>query len=822
MSSAIRRRIVVLSPLLFLGCAPVLEQTVDRLHEDRPIPVEDLTVAPGFDKRAPRVVAVLPLENETPDAEGPEIVRRLFYGNFSALPFRDVELSKVDAVLEGASTEDVAELGKKLSADGLVRGKVIRFERNYYGIYADLQAEVEFELVAAATGEVLWKARAEEAKRNVSLSLSPVSLAVGMVGNVLEISRMALIRTTNDACRRAVRSIPVPGRLEGRPEVFEFTHNGLGRVLKKGDRLEVALEGSPGLVATFGVPGVRADIPLREGGEKKGLYTGVLALPEGIEASGVVLEAALSNDRGEVARWVDASGSLRIDTKPPAAVGGLRAEAKDAAVELAWVEGQDRDLSLFRVLRSDSPLQGYVPAGDTQSARYTDTKLTNDRDYFYKVVAVDAAGNESEPSGRVRIMPVAPGPRPIRGTLRGQVFWPRAGGPYVLDGDVEVARGSSLTLEAGTVVQGRRGSGLRILGTLSAEGSDTQRIALVRAEKSEPWAGVTIQGPGGAPSSLSYVRIDGASTGLTVADASPKVDRLRVSGCEFGIVVEGAEAVPKITVALVHENGAAGIAVRGLAAPVVSQCRIFQNGGPGVTFEDAGGLFFQNEVAENRGGGLRATGGTLKAGFNRIEGNSGFELSLLGLEKGFPTIDLNYWGEPESLEAAASVALPRRSIMVLSRPEPKAPTAELPILDAPPPEGLPSGLWIRRKPYLTQVVARPRAERSPFVVGVDALEAGDYPAAAAALARAAEQNPGDPEAYFWLGAARMGMGKPEEAAEAFQKACLLDVKSVEYRAQLAEAYLAAGKKTEAELTFREVLRLDPGNERAKALVGSPR
>ena len=159
----------------FLGlgaCAPVLESTVDRVSADKPVVAENLAVSPRLRERPPRLVAVLGVENATPDPEAAEIVRRLFYGNFSALPFRDVELGRADGALASAPEAAQAELAQRLGADAYVRGRVHRFERNYYGVYADLVADLEFELVEAGSGQVLWRARADETRRNVSLSLS--------------------------------------------------------------------------------------------------------------------------------------------------------------------------------------------------------------------------------------------------------------------------------------------------------------------------------------------------------------------------------------------------------------------------------------------------------------------------------------------------------------------------------------------------------------------------------------------------------------------------------------------------------------------------
>jgi len=795
-----------------------MESTVDRLYEDSSIPPEDLFAAPDFAKRAPRNVAILPPDNATEDTEASEIVRRLFYGNFSPLPFRDVEPALVDRALEEDAGASLADLSKKLGADGFIKGKVLRFERSYYGVYANIYAEVEFELIDAKSGDVLWKVKAEEDNQNVSLSLSPLGIAVGMAGNAFEVSRLALLNTANKACRRAAASIPVPQTMGRRPRIEELLHNGVGKILKSGDKLQVAVRGTPGLEAWFSAPGVRKDVQMVEDSADTGAYSGNLLIPDGLEISGVVLEARLTNDRGEAVNWIDALGPVQIDSKPPEPPENLAALPGDRNAEISWLEGNEADLALYRVFRSNEPLQGYENVAETQRPDFKNENLDNDRSYFYKIAAVDKAGNQSVFSARAEVVPVAPGPRKVSGELPEKAFWPRAGGPYVLHGEVIIQAGAKLTIEAGTQIIAMPQSSLRVEGGLDAAGVAEKRISF-KGKDGAQWKGIAVSGPA-AEASLIYVNIENAEQGLSIKDASPRIERTRISNCNLGVSVEGPEAAPRLIRALIHGNRGPGLKSSSLAAPTVSMSKILQNKGPGVLLSGGGGVLFDNEISANQEGGITGNASTLKLGYNRIHANEKFELNLSGIEKGLPDLNLNYWGEQEAVEAGVSVPITEKALIALERPGPKSEKYEIPIFGAETPQEIADGLWIRRRSYLVdESHARSSAGPPPFVDGIEKLESQDYEGAAKALEKAVEQDSFDAEAYYWLGVAKIRLGKPDQAVSALMRACLLKVDNVEYRQELANAYNASGKIKEADMTLREVLKLDPENEKALQLLG---
>jgi fibronectin type 3 domain-containing protein len=100
-----------------------------------------------------------------------------------------------------------------------------------------------------------------------------------------------------------------------------------------------------------------------------------------------------------------------VDT-PPAAPTGLAAVAGDGTVDLSWTANTEPDLAGYNLYRSSGSAP--VDTGGTPlnmalivaNTTYHDTGLTNGVVYHYRLVAVDSAGQSSDPSSTVDATPV--------------------------------------------------------------------------------------------------------------------------------------------------------------------------------------------------------------------------------------------------------------------------------------------------------------------------------------------------------------------------------------------------------------------------------
>ncbi len=125
-----------------------------------------------------------------------------------------------------------------------------------------------------------------------------------------------------------------------------------------------------------------------------------------LNGDGVPDVLSSSRDDDKVA-WYQNQGT---DETSPSAPSGLVATSGDNQVDLSWDANTESDLTGYNVYRSTSSFQEIANAtqvndGLVEDSSYTDSGLTNGTEYFYRVTAVDDAGNESGLSGESSAIP---------------------------------------------------------------------------------------------------------------------------------------------------------------------------------------------------------------------------------------------------------------------------------------------------------------------------------------------------------------------------------------------------------------------------------
>ncbi len=126
---------------------------------------------------------------------------------------------------------------------------------------------------------------------------------------------------------------------------------------------------------------------------------------------------------GNVSAESAAVTATPLDDVAPAPVASVEATDRpnDAggAATVTWSASLSGDVATYRVLRDD------VQVVETSSTTVTDTGLTNGREYKYQVVAVDDAGNVSEPSAPALATPhddTSPAPTVAFGVTPERIF----------------------------------------------------------------------------------------------------------------------------------------------------------------------------------------------------------------------------------------------------------------------------------------------------------------------------------------------------------------------------------------------------------------
>lgn len=146
-----RRKLLffLLAIVFFIGCA-----TPHHLL------VED------YKNRNLRSIAVLPVQNETPNLQAPEVFRPIVYQKIKQKGYESPALSFIDSRLAEKNIREAGQihsltpqdLGKLLGVDALLYPTVTEFSTTYLVAYASITVGAKFELKDARTGELLWQA----------------------------------------------------------------------------------------------------------------------------------------------------------------------------------------------------------------------------------------------------------------------------------------------------------------------------------------------------------------------------------------------------------------------------------------------------------------------------------------------------------------------------------------------------------------------------------------------------------------------------------------------------------------------------------------
>ena len=137
----------------------------------------------------------------------------------------------------------------------------------------------------------------------------------------------------------------------------------------------------------------------------------------------------------------------------------------------------------------------------------------------------------------------------VSGRISSSVRWVPESSPYIVSGDIIVARGATLTIAAGTEVRFRRFPSsqpytnrgvLRVLGTLQVEGNKDKRVYFGLSENGAigDWGGIWVDGYYGGRVIMEYAEVENAQRGIYVSGGSPVIKHSRFSSNFTGIHLE--------------------------------------------------------------------------------------------------------------------------------------------------------------------------------------------------------------------------------------------------------------------------------------------
>ncbi|MFH2075489.1 MAG: GNA1162 family protein [Pseudomonadota bacterium] len=648
-------------------------------------------VDPYMEKHRPRTIAVLPFFDRSRSKHGFETVRRGFYNHFSSLPFKDMELYRIDDLLKKAGLTDPEEinktspqkLGEILGVDAVVYGEISDFDKLFAVIYSQVSVGAEVKMVDAKTGNFLWSGQHVARIHEGGLSVTPVGIVATVIVAAMNMRDIQLLRACDDLFREMVKTIPVPSLAEALrpPEIFLLVQDTQNRPRKAGDEIRVVMQGTSKMRASFDIGEFRKRIDMHEQDSDPGVYLGIYRVVPGDNLAGALITGRLMDDAGNSAEWVDAIGTVTLDTIPPAKPTQLRIVGRDRLVLLTWEKSAAADLSGYRLYRSQTPLSGYQEIAKTEFSEHRDQGLDNGRRYYYQVSAVDRAGNESEKSEPASGMPVAPGPTPVEGAIEADTTWYAGASPYVIEKEVIVRDKAVLTIEPGTEIHSRGGA-LVIEGRLQAQGDGEHLILFDAAEGAERWAGIRFANVREKENLLRFVRIRKATAGIACENSSPRIEESELTENATAIAIRGAFSAPAVAGNTLHKNGETAVFISDGAKPTLSGNRIHDNAAEGVVIRSASPVILRNAIMKNRGGGVAVSGAQVSLTENSLTDNGPFDLA--GEMTGEPVVALtNWWGTVRGIEIFARIRGRIDVGTILSAPYPAGKPVALPILASP-------------------------------------------------------------------------------------------------------------------------------------------
>jgi TolA-binding protein len=833
--------------VLLSACRGGFNKNIDSIQEklEQKIPAENIFVAPDYDKDKPLSVAILPFENLTQEKEAPDLLQQLFYNNFSSLAYKDVELSYINTKLPNFNPKnifkspDLKKNGEHLGSDALILGRVTEFESFYAGVYSSFTVAVELKMIDVETQRVLWSVKHKEVQRSGSIPMTPIGAIITAASSALDLSRYHIITTINKLYQSAVETIPPSANLKGKsfPKISNLVHNGVNRNLIKGERLEVGIEGTAGLNATFSISPWKTTIQMQE--KTPGTYIGsYIVRPKDTISDGVIV-VRLSDSWNNVCRWEDTLGFVNVDGVPPDSPSGLQTIPGSQNVLLRWNKSTAADVAEYSIWRSKTPLSGYQKIHSTEFTRFEDKDLENYTTYFYRVMAGDRAGNKSQAVVGIPGTPVPPGPTPVEGSLADDSIWHSGANPYHLKGDVIVPTGSILTIKPGVIVKADAKSRLIIHGRLDASGEKNAPVLFTATDKNQHWSGIVFE-RSAEKCRLSNFELNDSEIGIRIIESSPEIVSGTVKECMTGIRIEGSRAAPVLDDLTIYKNKTNGIEATDMAKARITRCRIAYNSDSGVKLVRSQAKVLKNDISYNKNGVFLDQAPGLVGG-NLIIDNSETGITAKNIDLPSLNIDLNYFGQPQNVRIFSSH--PDRktaSIVVLSSKDYKGERQAVTI--DPFPESAPQNersLVIATRMAKTSdskkavtaetgqklSVTQPDTEVTAtktaldaFIEGVSAVRKKDYSKAIRLLNIAKKEKSREAETRFWLGFCYLEIGQLKEAVFNYYQATKIDPDNMQYLLHLGSAFYLSGKPSKAEIIYKEVLRREPGNKDAKQFI----
>lgn len=528
--------------------------------------------------KLPRTVAVLPFINKTDKSEAFDVVRRTIYNHFSSKNYLTVHIQEADRRLRAGGIDDPgsiestepARIAKILGADGMLYGEITHYDRTFLGIYSQIAVGVRLRFVDAS-GTEIWKGEKIARSHAGGISTNAVGLILSAISAGIHLREVNLFRASDDLGRDLTAQIPEEKvlRTVRLPMIKELVHDGVGRVMRYGDTLSIAMEGDPGNIATARIEGFDL-IDLAE--TEPGIYSGKITIGKDINISEKPLTGILQNNLGYKREWISPIGLIDVDNIPPKAIRNPSVESNDGILSISWIAPEESGIECFSIAASDNRHGTYNQIATVKDLRFEDKGLENFVMKYYRVSAIDRAKNESpcaEVSGR---------PLPDRRFAEGEIFkgaipeqisgigiLTRDGGPYRLSKRSNLLSSGVLLVEPGVEITVGPDGYMKIDGELQVFGTvkNTVKVSGIDGGPFNYFIKVESE----KPVSIRGLEVKGAGIPITVSAGNPVIIDSRLMENRFSALEISGTSRPLVRNTEINRSSSGGVIISGHAQP---------------------------------------------------------------------------------------------------------------------------------------------------------------------------------------------------------------------------------------------------------------
>jgi hypothetical protein len=583
--------------------------------------------------KLPKRIAVLPARNLEDEEDARDTIRTLVYNHFSALSYKDMELTLVDRSLQQAfdlDSIDLHQLGHEqlksiLKVDGVIKITIHDYETVFALFASTVTVKVSLQLIDLSTGDIIWKGKQTGRSVDGGIPLDLLSAAAAIFSSSKNTGETIKQRVANEVIFELIEKLPdLPNSLAFKqPKIRFMEHSGVSGPKKAGDVFQVVMKAEPGLDAFFTIDGWVREQVMQE--IDKGLYQSQIQVPDQLNLKRANMSVRVVDESGNQGQLFDYLGGVTIDNIPPPVPSLETVSHADSKVKFSWKMPSESDVERYQVYRSKKPLSGFEIIKETEFTVFEDQALTNNTDYYYKLAAVDAAGNLSELSHRFIGHPVRKGPTSIKAqALKGTVKWYAAASPYIVEGKLVVGADAKLNIEPGTRILMKAGARIAIEGEVNWTGTQQKPIRIEREQKGERWVGILLN-KSHMNNQLAYIHISGSKHGLVLSDS-----RLTLN---HGLI----------------KRNLTGMQVLNTQQVNIQKTTIEQNN-KGIVFKHSHGDLKDSILRDNKLLGIYVENSRPVLERNQLLNNQGFDLFIKNAEGSLLNINQQYWGRTAKID----------------------------------------------------------------------------------------------------------------------------------------------------------------------------